>query len=216
VKRIRDVAGRSALVTAALVVALSGCSALSPTTTEEPYPASDGAELNLPGSAVRLRNFIVVGAEKGAPAVVVGAVINSGPTAAQVRLQTDLGETAQPTETVIQVGANSSVQIGPEQKFEMLIPELPVEPGASTAFSAATDIGGRAELTVPVLRPEHEYADLTPAPTSPSSPSSPSPTSTGSPTSTAATSADPTTKKSAKKPAATSTPDSPSAEPTNS
>lgn len=165
VKRIRAVASRSALVTAALVVALSGCSELSPAVTATPYPASDGASIDLPGSAVALRNFIVIGAEKGAPAVVVGAVINDGPAEVQVSLQADLGATTQPTQTVVRVGAHSSVQIGPEQAFEMPIPELPVEPGANTSFSAATAAGGKAELSVPVLRPEHEYAELTPAPT---------------------------------------------------
>jgi hypothetical protein len=167
VKRIRDIAGKSALVTAALAVVLSGCSTLSPSTISDPYPAADGINLNLPGSTVALRNFLVIGASKGDPAVVVGALINNGPTEVDVALQADLGDTAQPTQTVVKVDANSSVQIGPGQKFEMSIPQLPVEPGATTALSAATTAGGRTELTVPVLRPEDQYKNLTPAPTTP-------------------------------------------------
>ena len=77
-KRICDVAGRTALVAAALAVGLSGCSALSPSTVTETYPASDGTNTDLPGSSVALRNFLVIGAEKGAPAELVGAVINDG------------------------------------------------------------------------------------------------------------------------------------------
>ena len=164
-KRIRDAAGKSALVTAALAVVLSACSALSPSTISEPYAASDGASLNLPGTSVALRNFLVIGAEKGSAAVVVGSVINGGPNQVQVSLQSDLGTTTQPTATVVTVGPNSSVQVGPDQKVSMEIAELPVEPGATTTFSAATVAGGKAELIVPVLRPEVEYSNLTPAPT---------------------------------------------------
>jgi hypothetical protein len=178
VKRIRDIAAKSALVTAALAVVLSGCSTLSPSTISQPYPAADGINLNLPGTTVALRNFLVIGAKKGAPAVVVGALINSGPNKVEVSLQADLGETAQPTQTVVQVGPNSSVQIGPDQKFEMSIPQLPVEPGATTKLSAATTAGGRSELTVPVLRPEDEYTNITPAPTTPAPTSTPTPSAT--------------------------------------
>jgi hypothetical protein len=167
VKRIRDAAGWSALVTAALAVALSGCSTLSPSTTSEPYAASDGRNLNLPGSPVALRNFVVIGAEKGGRAVVLGSVVNGGKSPVQVSLQADLGASAQPTQTLVEVGPNSSVQLGPDQKFEMIIPELPVEPGATTTLSAATAAGGRTELAVPVLRPEDEYVGITPAPTTP-------------------------------------------------
>jgi len=170
VKRIRDVAGRSALVMAALAVALSGCSTLSPAVTATPYPASDGANADLPGSQVVLRDFLVIGAEKGASAVVVGAVVNDGPTEVEVGLQADLGETTQPTQTVIRVGPNSIAKIGPDQEYSMLIPELPVSPGATTQFSAATAAGGKAELSVPVLRPTLEYADITPPPTTTAAP----------------------------------------------
>jgi hypothetical protein len=165
VKRICDVAGRTALVAAALAIGLSGCSALSPSTITETYPASDGTNADLPGTAVALRNFLVIGAEKGAPAELVGAVINDGATAAIISITADLGQTAQPTPTVIQIGAHSSVQIGPEQKFTLSIPALPVEPGATTALSAATSTGGHTDITVPVLRPEDEYTQITPAPT---------------------------------------------------
>ncbi len=181
-KRIRDIAGKSALVTAALAVVLSGCSVLSPSIITEPYPAADGVNVDLPGSTVALRNVLVIGAEKDAPAVVLGSVANTGSTEVEVSLQADLGETAQPTQTVVRVGANSSVQLGPGQKFEMAIPELPVEPGATIKLSAATTTGGRTELTVPVLRPEDEYTNITPAATTPAATTAaPTPSSTKKP-----------------------------------
>jgi hypothetical protein len=165
VKRIRGVAGSTALVTAVLAVGLSGCSELSPSVITETYPASDGVNADLPGSAVALRNFLVIGAEKGAPAEVIGAVVNTGSTAVEVSFQADLGETAQPTRTVIKVDPFGSVQLGPDLEESLTIPELPVEPGATTAISAATTTGGRADIVVPVLRPEDEYESVTPAPT---------------------------------------------------
>jgi len=165
VKRIRDVAGRSALVTAALAVVLCGCSALSPSTISTPYPAADGVNLDLPGSSVKLRDFIVIGPKKGAPAVVLGSVVNEGASEAKISLQADLGATTQPTETVVTVGPNTSVQVGPDEKFQMEIPQLPVLPGATTTLSATTTTGGKAEIIVPVLPPELEYASVTPAPT---------------------------------------------------
>ena len=170
-KRIRYVAGRSALATTALAVVLSGCSALNPAIITEPYPASDGVNLDLPGSPVALRNFLVIGDEKGAEAVLIGSLINDGTKSVQVSLQADLGETAQPAQTLVTVGPKSSVQIGPEKQFEMILPELPVEPGATTKFTAQTTTGGKSELIVPVLRPQDEYQGVTPAPTT----ASPSP-----------------------------------------
>lgn len=176
-KRIRDVAGASALLTAAVAIVLSGCSVMSPAITAEPYAASDGAGLDLPGSSVVLRNFLVVGAEKDARAVVVGAVVNDGPSEAKVSLQADLGETTQPTATIVTVGPNSSVLVGPDERFQMEVPQLPVVPGATIKLSASTTTGGKAELDVPVLRPESEYSGFTPAPTT----AEPTPTETKKP-----------------------------------
>jgi len=177
VKRIRDAAGKTALLTAVLAVILSGCSDLSPSITADPYPASDGVNLDLPGSSVALRDFLVIGAKKGGPAEVIGALVNGGTSEVQISLQADLGEATQPTATVVTVGPNSLVRIGPDQKYRMEIPALPVDPGASTTLSAATPSGGRAELVVPVLSPELEYSDITAPPTTPA----PTPTKTKKP-----------------------------------
>jgi hypothetical protein len=165
VKRIRDVVGRTALVTAVLAIGLSGCSELSPSIVTEPYPASDGTNAELPGSTVALRNFLVIGAEKGKPAELIGAVVNDSAEAVDVAFQTDPGGGAQPAQAVVKVEPYSTVQIGPEQKNTLSIPQLSVEPGATTSLSAATTAGGRTEITVPVLRPEDEYASITPGPT---------------------------------------------------
>jgi hypothetical protein len=165
VKRTRDVAVRTALAVTALAVSLAGCSALSPRVINTPYPAADGVQLNLPGSNVKLRDFLVVGTSVGAPAEVIGVVVNDGSSPARISLQADLGATAQPTQTLVQVEAHGVVRIGPDQATQMELPQLPVIPGGVLALSAATATGGTANLEVPVVLPEGDYAGLTPAPT---------------------------------------------------
>jgi hypothetical protein len=187
----RLVAGRTALAGTLLAVGLTGCAYASPSTITTPYPASDGVDADIPGTGVGLRNFIVIGTEKGAPASVVGVIVNDSDTNVQVSLQADLGETAQPSQTLVQIPPHGTTQIGPAQATTMQIPDLPVVPGALTGLSAATPQGGRADLSVPVLLPVGAYASLTPAPT-PSGTSSPGNEPSSPPTETPAGGATPT------------------------
>jgi hypothetical protein len=181
VKRIRVVTGRTVLLTAVTAVTLAGCSVLSPATIITPYPAADGVGLVLPGTSVALRDLLVVGTAKDAPATVIGTVVNDGDSPVEVSLQADPGATGQPTQTLINVGAHSSVQLGPDQTNKMVISDLAVAPGAFTSLSAATQAGGRADINVPVLLPQGIYASLTPAPV-PSETASVDPSATATPT----------------------------------
>ena len=171
-KRTRDVAGRSVLLAAAVAVGLTltGCSELSPRLVAQ-YPAADGVNLNLPGSQVELRDFVVIGTAKGAPATVLGSVVNNGPAAIQVSLQSDVGTGAQAAETKVTVPSQGVVELGPNETQTMSIASLAVEPGAVTAISAATVQGGTADVDVPVLPPQGPYASLTPAPVASATPS---------------------------------------------
>jgi hypothetical protein len=160
---------RTRLVTSTGVLAgalfLAGCSATSPQVITTPYSAADGINASLGNTGVALRNMLVVGTAKGAPASVIGAIINNSDAPIQVSLQADLGESAQPSQTVIKVPAHGALSIGPKEQTQMTIPDLPVIPGATTGISAATLNGGRADLDVPVLAPSGPYASLAPAPT---------------------------------------------------
>lgn len=175
-KRPRDAAARTTLAAAVLAAGLTGCSILSPSVITEPYPASDGTNVELPGTGVALRNVIVIGSGKGEPATMVGSITNGGTQEIRVLLQAELGETAQPTQTTITVGPRDSVRLGPDQQNAVDIPELPVEPGATMQISAGTANGGRADFRVPVLPPQGDYAGITPSPSA-----TPSPSPTGSP-----------------------------------
>jgi hypothetical protein len=178
VKRIRYLAGRAALAGAVATAALTGCSLASPATIITPYPASDGVSASISGSNVQLRNFLVIGTAKGAPASVIGALVNDGSQPAKVYLTADLGQSAQPSQTIVQIPAHAIARVGPNQRTEMTIPDLPVEPGAVTGITAATDAGGRTDLqNVPVLTPEGPYASLAP-PATPSTGATSSPEAT--------------------------------------
>lgn len=144
---------------------LAGCSATNPQVITTPYPASDGINASLGNTGVGLRNMLVIGTAKGAPASVIGSVVNNSDNEAQVSLQADLGASAQPSQTVIKIPAHGAVSIGPNEPTKMTIPDLPVIPGATTGISAATANGGRADLVVPVLTPSGAYASQAPVPT---------------------------------------------------
>jgi hypothetical protein len=196
VKRTRYVAARTALVTTAIAVCLAGCSALSPAVIATPYPASDGIDLNLPGTEVGLRNLLVVGTAKDASAAVLGSVVNDGATAVKISLQADPGTSGQPVQTLIEVPAHTRLAIGPNEVTTMVITALPVAPGADIEMSIATTTGGRTDAQVPVVLAQAQYASLTPAP---APTDTPLPTGTATPLSSDAANATPTD-------AATSTP----------
>ncbi|MBT0767668.1 hypothetical protein KIH74_01945 [Kineosporia sp. J2-2] len=187
-KRTRVLAAKTALVTGAVALGLSGCGLTSPAVIKTPYPASDGIDADLPGTEVVLRNLIVVGAEKGAEAELIGSVINQGDTDARISLQAAVGETGQPSQTAVSVAAGQVVQFGPgSNQTEVAISDLAVDPGDVTGLTASTTKGGRVDLNVPVLPPEGDYAEVTPL-EMPSDTASPE--ATGSPSATGDAAAD--------------------------
>jgi hypothetical protein len=181
VKRTRVVAAKTALATGVLALGLAGCAVTSPAVIRTPYPASDGIDADLPGADVGLRNLIVIGAAKGSEAELIGSVINTGTTDARINLQAAVGETGQPSQTTVAVGAGETVQFGPgTNQTPVTITDLAVAPGDVTGLTASTTSGGRVDLSIPVLTPEGTYAGITP-------PASATPEPTGSPSSTADT-----------------------------
>ncbi|GLY27509.1 hypothetical protein [Kineosporia sp. NBRC 101731] len=165
-KRTRVLAAKTALAIGAVALGLAGCSVTSPAVIKTPYPASDGIDADLPGTQVVLRNLLVVGAEKGGPAELIGSVINRGTSDARIQLQAATGETGQPSQTTVAVAAGESVQFGPgANQTEVAISELAVEPGDITGLTASTTSGGRVDLNLPVMPPEGTYAGVTAAPT---------------------------------------------------
>jgi hypothetical protein len=163
-----------------LAAAVTGCSAMSPVTTITPYAPSDGVNVDL-SDDVRLRNFLVIGAEKDGPGAVVGAVVNNGDRTVTVELAAQLGETAQPSQTRVSVPPGGQILIAPGQRYEMVIEQLPAGPGEVLEMSAAAASAGATFFEAPVLAPEGEYASLTVAPTTPAATPTSTPSVTVSP-----------------------------------
>jgi len=177
-RRARALLGAGLAVVLAGV--LTGCSVLSPATTITPYAPSDGVNVDL-SDDVALRNFLVVGSEKGGPGAVVGAIVNDGDRTVTVELATQLGEAAQPSQTRVSVPPGGQVLVAPGARNEMVVDELPVGPGEMLEMSAAAASAGAKFFEAPVLQPQGEYASLTAAPTTAPPTPTASPSVTGSP-----------------------------------
>lgn len=154
----------------AAAAALAGCSFTNPQTIATPYAASDGtnSELTDPasGETVRLRNFLVVAASKGAPGAVVGAVANDGAKPVTVQLEISApaaGGDAAPTpvgQTSVTVQPGQLALIGPGgAAFD--VPQVPTAPGTVLTIKAST-AGGSTTFPLPVQGALNQYATITP------------------------------------------------------
>ncbi len=168
---------------AALVLALSGCVAWTPQTAASPYEAGDGSNAQVGGrgeiGGIKLRNFLLVSEEEGAPGVLVGGILNETGEPVQVQLQVQPAAAGvdQPTilaqrtvdtrpDVLTQVGGNGTVQIQ--------VPSVPLPPGALLSLVVQTPLGG-TRMSLPILPPAGAYSVITPTAASPS----PSPTASG-------------------------------------
>ncbi len=175
-KRYRGDAGRARATAAAgnsclalllalgLSAGLSACSTRSPATIVTPYPAADGTSGSIPDSGIKLNNFLVVSAAKGAPGQLIGAVVNEGDQPVTVTMQAQLGASSPFAQTPIEVRAHGIAQVGPSGT-EVTLPDTPVGPGALMEISGHSDAAGGVTLTVPVVPPSGYYSSYTVAPT---------------------------------------------------
>ncbi|MGL5830250.1 MAG: hypothetical protein ACRC0L_11880, partial [Angustibacter sp.] len=82
--QVRRCALRAALSVLPAVALMSGCSALSPTTTSEPRAYGDG--INATIGAVSAQGLVLVG-ELGKPGLLSGALLNAGRSAEVVEFR---------------------------------------------------------------------------------------------------------------------------------
>ena len=126
---------RATVLTAAAVGALvlSGCQVSSPTTTMLRYAPADGVEVD--GETLDVRDLLVVSQGDGAPAVVSGALVNSG------------------TEPV-----TATVSVAGQE----LSPQVTVEPGAAVRLDGTSADGSQGErLVLPALdSPAGQYVEV--------------------------------------------------------
>lgn len=149
-------------VAAVLSLALLGaCSTQSPTQTQVPYQSADGVAATI--GDVQARDLLVVSAQKNAPGVISGSVINTSPEAVTVSFLTR-------DESEAGTSKGVPVQLKPgEQKLlqGVQLAKIPASPGDMTFVVMETG-AGQTMVNVPVLPPVAYYATLTPtgAPTS--------------------------------------------------
>lgn len=163
----------SALV-AATLLGVSGCSYINPITTDVPYAASDGLQVEI-GDQVTGSNLLVLTAEQGEPGVLLGAFTNrtNEPTTVTVQAQ---GGTDQPIVDV-RLKPHETVLLGPPNaerrqvtgsasRMSATNPQIatvPARPGALVSITLSTPRSGEQQLQVPVLDGTlPAYEDLVP------------------------------------------------------
>lgn len=155
-------------------LALSGCSALSPQQTTEPYEPADGVSITL--GHVDFNDLLVVTSAKGEPGVVSAQVANQGTSKATVKIAGPGGtDSAQ-----LSVPADSAVILVKRPQGQVTLSSVPVAPGATMTLQVSTASEGTEQVVVPVLLDDGYYATVTPE-SSPSSGASPSSSGTSSP-----------------------------------
>lgn len=169
--------GIAALAAVAALPLLSACATFSPATTMIPYNASDGASVQL--GQLEGANLLVVGSAKGAEGVLSGALVNKGTEDLQVAVSTE----GAPTPVTITVPGQSMVKLtadgtaatagSVDSSASVLVPSLAEPPGSYVTVQMATRSGGQVQVQVPIVPPQHEYATITPPPTTPSATQSP-------------------------------------------
>lgn len=167
--RTSRTSSRLAVLALGAALGLTACSATNPATIATPYAASDGsnAEITDPatGAVVKLRNFLVVGADKGKPGVLLGAVANEGDQPVELTLtvqtQTD-GKVATIGTGKVTAKPGELTQVGPTGTAVPL-PSLPSGPGVVVQLNAQSPAGGET-INIPVVAAVGAYASISAAP----------------------------------------------------
>jgi hypothetical protein len=147
-------------------LALAGCSATNPMTTQDAYSASDGVVAVL--GDVRGLNLLVLSEAEGDPGSLQGGLVNDGTSDRLVTLA--VGDQA----TTVSVGPKETVLLGlgrgtDEGHAEVLFPAMEVPPGAMQPITISTPEAGSTVVEVPVLNgilPEYATDIPTPTPSS--------------------------------------------------
>ena len=135
-----------AVVTAAagLGLVLSGCSVMSPVTTERDYAASDGTRLVV-SDTLRAENLLVLAPSADEPAVLIGALTSTGSEDTVVSLTVGSAPAVE-----VPVAAGETVLLG-SAGTSVPLPALGVAPGATVQVTVASPTSGSATVPSVVL-----------------------------------------------------------------
>lgn len=157
---------------AAATLALSGCSATNPITTQDEYAASDGVRATI--GEIRADNLLLLSAGQGEPGVLHGGLVNDGVEDERVTLTF---EGAEPI--VVEVPGGATVLLdGTDEDghADVRVEALDGVPGGVVPLTLETATWGSVSLDVPVLDGTlPEYATLVPTAT-PTPAAEPTPT----------------------------------------
>ena len=149
---------------AVAALALAGCSATNPMTTQDEYSASDGVFAQI--GDVRGLNLLILAGAEGEPGSLQGGLANDSTGDRLVTLA--VGD----EETTVSVGPKETVLLGlgrgeDEGYAEVQFPSVEVPPGATQEMTISTPEDGSIVVAVPVLDGTlPEYATAIPSATS--------------------------------------------------
>jgi len=149
----------SVLVRAAAValaaLALAGCSAMNPITTQNHYAPSDGVQVQI-GDDAKALNLLVVTTAKDAPAVLTGSLYNGGTEDLKITLSID-GTIVD----TVPVPANSTVRLGTAEGQTLVQGASPAAPGGLAGVWIGTLELGTPQVQVPIVDGTlEEYAGI--------------------------------------------------------
>ena len=166
----------SAALSALVLLGATGCTFITPQSTEIEYPASDGVNVSDPDAPIDVRNVLIVANEDGSVGNLIAAFVN--PTDEKVTVTITLEGIDALTVTV---PAGDTVSLGADAD-PLRIVDLDTMPGATVEmhFQSGESTGVKAE--VPVLDGALPYyADLVPEVSERAPQPTPMPTDTAAP-----------------------------------
>lgn len=148
----------SAAISALVLLGATGCTFITPQSTEIQYSASDG--INIPDSdgPLEVRNAMIIATEDGSAGNLIAAIVN--PTDKAEVLTVEIDGVAE--SLTLRVGAGDTVSLGSNAE-PLRIDDLGIKPGATveTYFQSGDATGASAQI--PVLDGTLPYyADLVP------------------------------------------------------
>ena len=151
----------SLALAAAAAIGLTGCTFITPQSTQIQYSPGDG--VNIDGSApLEVRNVIVVANAEGTAGNLIAAVVN--PTDDALTLRMEVGENRVPA--TVRVPANSVLSLGAQGEPPLELEDFDAEPGTNVEiYFQSGDVNG-ISTEVPVVDGSLSYyTDLAPQPT---------------------------------------------------
>ncbi|WP_439591968.1 DNA modification methylase [Microbacterium sp.] len=150
----------SIVVGVAVLLGTSGCTFMTPQSTEIQYSAAEG--VNVYGSGpLQVRNAFIVANEDGTKGNFIAAIVND--TDEQHTLTVEVGPDGDTVSKTIRVPANSVLSLGSDETEPVLIQGVEMRPGADIPGFFTSGDGDGALVSLPILDGQLDYlADLVP------------------------------------------------------